>query len=116
MDSYPETAIDPALFLTGTYKSLQTMCNERAWPQQCWKSCANVCTALPTLLGHERSLRIDYKDLGVVFFPRCIAGPKLVGSCYIRLHITTNTHATTPNIVCVTMLGVVAPVCTQPKA
>ena len=23
-----------------TYKSL-SMCNERAWPQRCWKSCAN---------------------------------------------------------------------------
>ena len=24
-----------------THKSLQPMRNERAWPQQCWKSCAN---------------------------------------------------------------------------
>ena len=51
-----------------------------------------------------------------MFFPRCTAGPKLVGSCCIRLHTTTNTHATTPNIVCATILGVVASVCTQPKA
>ena len=64
--------------------------------------------------GHERSLRMDYKDLWVVFFPRCTAGPKLVGSCCIRLHTTANTNATTPNIVGATMLGVVAPVCTQP--
>ena len=60
--------------------------------------------------GHTRSLRMDYKDLWVVFFPRCTAGPKLVGSCCIRLHTTANTHATTPNIVVPTMLGVVAPV------
>ena len=65
--------------------------------------------------GHARSLRMDYKDLWVVFFPRCTAGPKLVGSCCIRLHTTANTHATTPNIVGATMLGVVAPVCTQPS-
>ena len=26
---------------------------------------------------------MDYKDLWVVFFPRCTAGPKLVGSCCI---------------------------------
>ena len=65
--------------------------------------------------GHARSLRMDYKDLGVVFFPRCTVGHKLVGSCCIRLHTTANTHATTPNIVGATMLGVVAPVCTQPK-
>ena len=35
-----------------------------------------------------------------------------VGSCCIRLHTTTNTDATTPNIVGATMLGVVASVCT----
>ena len=58
---------------------------------------------------------MDYKGLWVVFFPRCTAGPKLVGSCCIRLHTTANTHATTPNIVGATMLGVVAPVCTRPK-
>ena len=66
--------------------------------------------------GHARSLRMNYKDLWVVFFPRCTVGPKLVGSCCIRLHTTTNTHATTPNIVCATILGVVSSVCTQPKA
>ena len=64
--------------------------------------------------GHARSLPVDYKDLWAVYFPRCSAGPKLVGSCCIRLHTTANTHATTPNIVGATMLGVVAPVCTQP--
>ena len=37
-----------------------------------------------------------------------------VGSCCIRLHTTTNTHATIPNMVGATMLGVVASVCTQP--
>ena len=30
--------------------------------------------------GHARSFRMDYKDLWVVFFPRCTAGPKLVTS------------------------------------
>ena len=56
---------------------------------------------------------MDYKDLWVVLFPRCTAGPKIVGSCCIRLHTTASTHATTPNIVGATMLGVVATVCTQ---
>ena len=65
--------------------------------------------------GHARSLCMDYKDLWVVFFPRCTAGPKLVGSCCIRLHTTANTHVTTPNIVGTTILGVVAPVYTQPN-
>ena len=65
--------------------------------------------------GHARSLRMDYKDLWVVFFPRCTAGLKLVGSCCIRLHTTGNTYATTSNIVGAAMLEVVAPVCTQPN-
>ena len=65
--------------------------------------------------GHARSLRMVYKDLWVVSFPRCTAGPNIVGSCCIRLHTTANTHATIPNIVGATMLGVVASVCTQPK-
>ena len=65
--------------------------------------------------GRARSLRMVYKDLWVVSFPRCTAGPKLVGRCCIRLHTTANMHATTPNIVGGTMLGVVASVCTQPE-
>ena len=65
--------------------------------------------------GHARSLRMVYKDLWVVSFPRCTAGPKIVGSCCIRLYTTAKTHAATPNIVGATMLGVVASVCTQPK-
>ena len=55
--------------------------------------------------GHARSLRMDYKGLWVVFFPRCTVGLNIVGSCCIRLHTTGNTHATTPNIVGATMLG-----------
>ena len=65
--------------------------------------------------GRARSLRMVYKDLWVVSFPRCTAGPNIVGSCCIRLHTTANMHATTPNIVVATMLGVVASVCTQPE-
>ena len=43
--------------------------------------------------GHARQLRMDHKDLWVVFFPRCTTGPKLVGNCCLRLHTTANmTH------------------------
>ena len=59
--------------------------------------------------GHARSLRMVYKDLWVVSFPRCTAGPNIVGSCCIRLHTTANTDATTPNIVGATMLGLLRP-------
>ena len=65
--------------------------------------------------GHARSLRMVYKDLWVVCFPRCTAGPNIVGSCCIRLQTTANMHTTTPNIVGATMLGVVASVSTQPN-
>ena len=65
--------------------------------------------------GRARSLRMVYKDLWVVSFPRCTAGPNIVGSCCIRLHTIANTHATTPNIAGATMLEVVASVCTQPN-
>ena len=66
--------------------------------------------------GHARSLRMAYKDVWVVSFPRCTAGPNIVGSCCIRLQTTANTHATIPNIVGATMLGVVVSVRTQPNA
>ena len=62
--------------------------------------------------GHARALHMVSKDLWVVSFPRCSAGPNIVGNCCVRLHTTTNTNATTPNIVGTTMLGVVTSVCT----
>ena len=62
--------------------------------------------------GHARALQMVSKDLWVVSFPGCTAGPNIVGSCCIRLHTTANTNATTPNIVGPTLLGVVASVCT----
>ena len=78
------------------------------------KGSATMLDSFPQLFQHcwgrARSLRVVYKD-----FPRCTAGLKLVGSCCIRLHTTANTQAITPNIFGATMLGVVAPVCTQPN-
>ena len=44
----------------------------------------------------------------------CPSHDALVGSCCNRLQTTANTHATTPNIVGATMLGVVASVSSQP--
>ena len=86
-------------FVPGSPKRSATMLDPFAQLfQHCW--------------GH--ALRMVYKDLGVVSFPRCTAGPNIVGSCCIRLHTTANRHATTPNIVGTTMFRVVASVCTQP--
>ena len=36
--------------------------------------------------GRARSLCMVYKDLWVVSFPRCTAGPDIVGNCCVRLH------------------------------
>ena len=82
---------------------------------EAWRNnVGSVCTTLPSLLGPRTLITHGLQDLWVVFFPRCTLGPKLVGSCCIRLHTNANTQATTPNIVGATMLGAVAPVCTQP--
>ena len=85
--------------------------DRRSVTQQCWirfHSSANIVGAT-----HAHYAWFT-KSLWVVSFPRCTAGPNIVGSCCIRLQTTANTHATTPTIVGTTMLGVVASVCRQP--
>ena len=55
--------------------------DRRSVAQRCWiRLHSNIVG------GHARSLRMDYKDLWVVFFPRYTADPKLVGTCCARLH------------------------------
>ena len=80
--------------------------HRRSVAQQCWIR----------LHGSSNIVgpRMVYKDSWVVSFPQCTAGPYIARSYWIRLQTTANTHATTPNIVGTTMLGVVASVCTQP--
>ena len=64
--------------------------------------------------GHARALHMVYNVLRVVTFPRCTADPNIIGSCFVHLHTTANTNATTSDIVGPTMLGVVASVYTSP--
>ena len=67
--------------------------------------------------GRARSLRMVFKDLWVVSFPRCTAGPDIVGNCYIRCTPLPTRTEQLPTLLaqqCSTMLGVVASVCTQP--
>ena len=45
-----------------THKSLETMCNECAWPQQCWKSCANGSNIVALCFGDHETKEM----LGVV--------------------------------------------------
>ena len=85
--------------------------DRRSVAKQCWvrlHSSSNSVGA-PTLITHY------YKDVWVVSFARCTAGPNIVESCCICLHITAKTDATTNDIVGATMLGVVASVYMQPK-
>ena len=45
-----------------THKSLKSISNERAWPQQCWKSCANGSNIVALRFGDHRTKEL----LGVV--------------------------------------------------
>ena len=85
--------------------------DRRSVAQQCWIRFHSSSKIVGATHAHYAWFT---KSLWVVSFPQCTAGPNIVGSWCIRLHITANTHATTPNIVGAAMLGVVASVCTQP--
>ena len=45
-----------------THMTLETMCNARAWPQQCWKSCANGSNIVALRVGDHGTKEM----LGVV--------------------------------------------------
>ena len=81
--------------------------DRRSLVQQCWNRLHSSSNIVGATYSHYAW---STKTYGL--YP---AGPNIVGSCCIRLHTTANTHATTPNIVGATMLGVVASVCTQPE-
>ena len=74
----------------------------------------SVCTPLPTLLGPRTLIMHGLQRLTGCILPTMHCRSQ---HCWELLHpfaTTANTHATTPNIVGTTMLGVVASVCTQP--
>ena len=70
-----------------THQSLSTMRNERAWPQQCWKSCANGSNIVALRFGDHGTKEM----LGVVVekFDR-----------FQTLRNNTQQHPTTCNRVC----------------
>ena len=84
--------------------------DRRSVSQQCWIRLHSSSNIVGATHAHYAWITKTY---GLI--PRCTAGPNIVGSCCIRLHTSTNTYATTPNIVGATILGFVAPVCTQPQ-
>ena len=79
--------------------------DRRSVAQQCWIRLHSFSNTVGAAHAHNA---LFTKDLCVVSFPRCTAGPIIVGSCCIRLQTTANTHATTPNIVGASILGDVA--------
>ena len=76
--------------------------DRRSLAQKCWIRLHNSSNIIR---ARARALRMVYKDLWVVSFPRCTVCPNMIGSCCIRLHTTANTHATTPNIVGANIVG-----------
>ena len=46
------------------YKTLETMCNARAWLQQCWKSCANGSNIVALRFGDHGTKKM--LQLGIV--------------------------------------------------
>ena len=80
--------------------------DRRSVAQQCWIRLHSSSNIVGATHAHYTWFTKTY--FWLVSFPLCTAGPKIVGSCCIRLHTTTNTHPTTPNIV-------VASICTQLK-
>ena len=51
-----------------THKSLQYMRNERAWPQQCWKSCANGSNIVALRFG-DHGTKEMFRVVGWKFWP-----------------------------------------------
>ena len=82
-------------------------CDPRSQAKQCW---VRFHSFFHHCWGHAGILHMVSKVLWVV--SSCFAGPNIVGSYCIRLHTT---DATTPNIVCATLLRVVASVCMHPE-
>ena len=85
--------------------------DRRSVAQQCWirlHSSSNIVVAT-----HAHCAWI-IKTYGLYPPHNALQVSNIVRSCCIRLHTTANTHATTPNIVGATMLGVVASVCAKP--
>ena len=79
--------------------------DRRSVAQQCWIRLHSFSNTAGAAHAHNA---LFTKDLCVVSFPRCTAGPIIVESYCIRLQTTANTHATTPNIVGASILGDVA--------
>ena len=66
------------------------LCDRPSVAQQCWirlQTSSNI-----NCWGHARRLHMVFKVFWVVSFPRCTAGPNIVGSCCIRVHSTANTE------------------------
>ena len=89
--------------------------DRRSVAQQCWirlHSSSNIVVATHT----HYAWITKTKTYGLYSSHDALQVPNLLGVVASVCTVTTaNTHATTPNIVGATMLGVVAPVCTQPK-
>ena len=103
--------LKPVKLLSQQLPTFRLFRDRRSVAQQCWIRLHCSSNIVGATHAHYAWFT---KNLWAVSFPRCTAGPNIVGSCFIRLHTSATTHATTPNFVSPTMLGVVASVFTQP--
>ena len=79
--------------------------DRRSVAQQCWIRLHSSSNIVGATHAHYAWITKTY---GLYSSHDALQVPNLLG-------VVANTHPTTPNIVGGTMLGVVAPVCTQPK-
>ena len=85
--------------------------DRRSLVQQCWISLHSSSNIVGATHSHYERFTKTY---GLYPSHDALQVPSLLGVLASVLHTTANTHATTPNFVGATMLGVVASVCTQP--
>ena len=90
-------SLKPVKLFSQQLPTFLLFCDRRSVAQQCWIRFHSSSNIVGATHAHYAWFT---KSLWAVSFPRCTAGPNIVGSCCIRLHTTANTHATTPNIVC----------------
>ena len=78
---HPISLCKPVKLFSQQIPTFLSFRHPRSLAQQFW---IRLHSSVQHCWGRARSLRMVYKDLWVVCFPRCTAGPNIVGSCCIR--------------------------------
>ena len=96
-------SLKPIKFFSQQLPTFFLFRDRRSVAQQCWirlHSSSSIVRATHAHYAWFTKTYGLYPSHNALQVPTlCTAVPNIVGSCFIRLHTTTNTHATTPNIV-----------------